>query len=89
MRAFAEAWPDEAIVQGVLAQLPWYHQLALLDKLPGIEDTTSCTIFDSCKLHGPAGRGAEIGQNAICRPEKLNEEENECRFKLPMPQSIS
>jgi predicted nuclease of restriction endonuclease-like (RecB) superfamily len=37
MRAFAEAWPDEAIVQGVLAQLPWYHQIALLDKLPGPE----------------------------------------------------
>jgi len=34
MRAFAEAWPDEAFVQEVLAQLPWYHQLALLDKLP-------------------------------------------------------
>ena len=33
MRAFAQAWPDEAIVQEVLAQLPWYHQLALLDKL--------------------------------------------------------
>lgn len=26
-----------AIVQAVLAQLPWYHQLALLDKLPGPE----------------------------------------------------
>lgn len=37
MRAFADAWPDEAMVQGVLAQLPWYHQLALLDKLPGPE----------------------------------------------------
>jgi len=37
MRAFAEAWPDEPFVQGVLAQLPWYHQLALLDKLPGPE----------------------------------------------------
>jgi predicted nuclease of restriction endonuclease-like (RecB) superfamily len=37
MRAFAEAWPDEDFVQGVLAQLPWYHQLALLDKLPGPE----------------------------------------------------
>jgi len=37
MRAFAEAWPDESIVQEVLAQLPWYHQLALLDKLPGPE----------------------------------------------------
>jgi len=34
MRAFAEAWPDSAFVQEVLAQLPWYHQLALLDKLP-------------------------------------------------------
>ena len=33
MRAFAEAWPDAEFVQGVLAQLPWYHQLALLDKL--------------------------------------------------------
>jgi len=33
MRAFAEAWPDTEFVQEVLAQLPWYHQLALLDKL--------------------------------------------------------
>ena len=33
MRAFAQAWPDLAIVQEVLAQLPWYHQIALLDKL--------------------------------------------------------
>lgn len=33
MRAFAQAWPDAEFVQAVLAQLPWYHQLALLDKL--------------------------------------------------------
>ena len=37
MRAFAEAWPDLQFVQEVLAQLPWYHQIALLDKLPGPE----------------------------------------------------
>jgi predicted nuclease of restriction endonuclease-like (RecB) superfamily len=37
MRAFADAWPDGEFVQAVLAQLPWYHQLALLDKLPGAE----------------------------------------------------
>ena len=37
MRAFAQAWPDAQFVQEVLAQLPWYHQLALLDKLPGPE----------------------------------------------------
>lgn len=33
MRAFAEAWPDGEFVQAALAPLPWYHQLALLDKL--------------------------------------------------------
>ena len=37
MRAFAESWPDPGFVQEVLAQLPWYHQLALFDKLPGPE----------------------------------------------------
>ena len=37
MRAFAEAWPDGEFVQGALAQLPWYHQLALLDKLGDVQ----------------------------------------------------
>lgn len=37
MRAFAQSWPDAEFVQAVLAQLPWYHQLALLDKLPSLE----------------------------------------------------
>lgn len=33
MREFAEKWPQEPIVQGVLAQLSWYHNIALLDKV--------------------------------------------------------
>lgn len=33
MRSFAEAWPEPTFVQEVLAQLPWYHQVTLLDKL--------------------------------------------------------
>jgi predicted nuclease of restriction endonuclease-like (RecB) superfamily len=33
IRAFAAAWPDEAIVQGRLHKLTWYHHLALLEKL--------------------------------------------------------
>ena len=37
MRAFAQAWPEAEFVQAVLAQLPWYHQLALLDKLDSPE----------------------------------------------------
>lgn len=33
MRAFAAAWPDRVIVQEALAQLTWYHNIALLEKL--------------------------------------------------------
>jgi len=33
MRAFAEAWPDEQIVQQAAAQLPWFHNCVLLDKV--------------------------------------------------------
>ena len=32
MRKFAESWPDKTIVQEVLAQITWYHNLALLEK---------------------------------------------------------
>jgi len=33
MRAFAEAWPDQQIVQQAAAQLPWFHNCVLLDKI--------------------------------------------------------
>ncbi len=33
MRAFAEAWPDEQFVQQVVAQLPWGHNVRLLDRI--------------------------------------------------------
>ncbi|MDD4456539.1 MAG: DUF1016 N-terminal domain-containing protein [Syntrophotalea acetylenica] len=33
MRTFAEAWTDQAIVQRIVAQLPWRSNVALLDKL--------------------------------------------------------
>lgn len=38
MRAFASAWPKLEIVQEVLAQLPWYHNIALLEKLNSEEE---------------------------------------------------
>jgi predicted nuclease of restriction endonuclease-like (RecB) superfamily len=31
MRALAEAWPEEAIVQQLVAQLPWGHNVRILD----------------------------------------------------------
>ena len=33
MRAFAAAWPEEPIVQQPAAQLPWFHNCVLLDKV--------------------------------------------------------
>ncbi len=33
MRAFAEAWPDESFVQQAVAQIPWGHNLVLLQRL--------------------------------------------------------
>ena len=33
MRKFAETYPDFEIVQAPLAQISWYHHIALMDKL--------------------------------------------------------
>lgn len=38
MRQLAVAWPDPAMLQGTLATLPWYHHIALLDKLSDAEE---------------------------------------------------
>lgn len=32
-KKFAQAYPDESILQATLAKLPWYHHLTLLDKV--------------------------------------------------------
>ncbi|MGB3944404.1 MAG: PDDEXK nuclease domain-containing protein, partial [Methanothrix sp.] len=33
MRAFSEAWDDDVFVQQVAAQIPWFHNCVILDKL--------------------------------------------------------
>lgn len=33
MKAFAEAWPDEPILQAALAKLTWYHNITLIQKV--------------------------------------------------------
>jgi predicted nuclease of restriction endonuclease-like (RecB) superfamily len=38
MRQFAETWCDQQIVQQLVGQLPWGHNLVLLDKLQNNED---------------------------------------------------
>lgn len=38
MRAFAAAWPDEEFVQQLAAQIPWFHNCILLDKLSDAQE---------------------------------------------------
>lgn len=38
MRAFASAWPQRGFVQEALAQIPWYHHIALLEKCSSREE---------------------------------------------------
>jgi predicted nuclease of restriction endonuclease-like (RecB) superfamily len=36
MRAFASAWPDQAIVQQLAGQIPWFHNCTLVDKVKDV-----------------------------------------------------
>jgi len=38
MRAFAAAWPERAIVQQIAAQIPWFHNCVLLDRVQQTAD---------------------------------------------------
>jgi predicted nuclease of restriction endonuclease-like (RecB) superfamily len=55
MRAFGEAWMDRAIVQQVVAQLPWGQNVRLLDR-----------IADSLPAHGTRESALNMAGRAIC-----------------------
>lgn len=50
MRAFALAWPDEKIVQRVVAQLPWGQNTVLLDRIR--DEAARLWYAEQCLRHG-------------------------------------
>lgn len=38
MRAFAEAWPEQSIVQQVVGQIPWGHNIRLIDAVKTMKE---------------------------------------------------
>ena len=50
MRAFAEAWPDEPIVQQLVGRLPWGHNLVLLTRLK--DSTKRLAYARAAMAHG-------------------------------------
>ena len=45
--ARTQAAPDQAIVQGPLAQITWWHNLALLQKVTGLAASRKQSIEDA------------------------------------------
>jgi predicted nuclease of restriction endonuclease-like (RecB) superfamily len=84
MRAFAEAWPDVEFVQGVLAQLPWYHQLALLDKLDSLE--SRCWYAAKAIEHNWS-RNILVMQIETCLLERSGTAVTNFAVSLPRPHS--
>lgn len=84
MRAFAQAWPDAELVQAVLAQLPWYHQLALLDKLP---DAESRRWYAAKALEHNWSRNVLVMQIETRLLERSGAAINNFEAHLPKPQS--
>ncbi|WNL42891.1 PDDEXK nuclease domain-containing protein [Halomonas sp. PAMB 3264] len=84
MRAFAEAWPEPAFVQEVLAQLPWYHQLALLEKLSDPE--SRCWYAYEAIQHGWS-RNVLVMQIETRLLERQGAAVTNFEASLPKPQS--
>lgn len=84
MRAFAQAWPDAEIVQGVLAQLPWYHQLALLDKLDTPEDRH---WYAQQAMANNWSRNVLVMQIEVKARERAGQAVTNFAVSLPKPQS--
>jgi predicted nuclease of restriction endonuclease-like (RecB) superfamily len=54
MRAFAEAWPEAALVQQAVAPIPWGHNQVLLDRLNTEAERRWCALADKTQPMGIA-----------------------------------
>lgn len=84
MRAFAEAWPDEPIVQQVVAQLPWGHCLVLLDRLKTREERVA--YAQATIQHGWSRNVLDL-QIEARRLERAGKAVTNFEVTLPKPES--
>ncbi len=84
MKAFAEAYPDETILQQVAAKIPWFHHCVLLDRIKDpqvrewyVQKTVEQGWSRNVLLHQIDGKLHERQGNAITNFAKT----------LPQPQS--
>jgi predicted nuclease of restriction endonuclease-like (RecB) superfamily len=84
MRAFAESWPNEQFVQEVLAQITWYHNIALLEKL----DLPPDRIWYAHKaIENGWSRNILVHQIDTKLQQRLGAAQSNFAATLPAPQS--
>ncbi len=84
MRAFAEAWPDAAIVQQLVGQLPWGHNQVLLQKLKSVEQRQ--WYARQALAHGWS-RAVLLAQIDIRLIDRAAQAPSNFAAQLPSPQS--
>ncbi|TAG25956.1 MAG: DUF1016 domain-containing protein [Burkholderiales bacterium] len=84
MRSFAESWPDEAIVQQLAAQIPWFHNCVILDKIK--DPTLRQWYIQQTTAHGWSRAALEY-QIETQLHTRLGQAQNNFARTLPAPQS--
>jgi len=84
MRAFAAAWPEESIVQQVAAQLPWFHNCVLLDK---VKDTAERTWYIRQAIQNGWSRNILVLQIKSGLYARQGKAVTNFKATLPSPQS--
>ncbi|MBW1744850.1 MAG: DUF1016 family protein [Deltaproteobacteria bacterium] len=80
MRKFAECWPDRGIVQEVLAQITWYHNLALMEKLKKPELRI---WYARQTVENGWSRNILVFQIETCLHERIGQSSNNFEIALP------
>jgi predicted nuclease of restriction endonuclease-like (RecB) superfamily len=84
MRAFADAWPDEQIVQQAVAQIPWGHNVRLLDK---VEEPEKRLWYAKQTLENGWSRDVLLHQIDTGLCERQGQATTNFDASLPTPQS--
>jgi len=84
MRAFAEAWPEEAIVQQLVAQIPWGHNVRILDY---VKDPTEREWYVRATLHHGRSRDVLVHQIESGLIRRQGKAVTNFDRAMPLPQS--
>jgi predicted nuclease of restriction endonuclease-like (RecB) superfamily len=84
MRAFAEAYPDETFMQQLAAQIPWFHNCVLLDK---VKDATERQWYIQKTIEHGWSRSILVHQIELKLYHRQGKATTNFDRTLPKPQS--